>query len=144
MTSIEWLFEQIEGEGDIQRDVLSNVLEIKISVSNFLEIKRIAKEMHKQEILDAFVECWKENMPEGYVCKQSAEYYYSITDGSKGSGMSEIPNNLIEAVLSLTEISDEEIEKAAADYDNGVLYGPPLLHFEQGAFWYREQLKQKQ
>ena len=41
------------------------------------------------------------------------------------------------------EISDEEIEKAARDYDNAVIYGPPLLHFEQGAFWYREQLKQK-
>jgi hypothetical protein len=54
MTSIEWLFEQIEGEGDIQRDVLSNVLEIKISVSNFLEIKRISKEMHKKELGDAW------------------------------------------------------------------------------------------
>ena len=42
------------------------------------------------------------------------------------------------------EISDEEIEKAALDYDNGVIYGPPLVHFEQGAFWYREQLKQRQ
>ena len=41
------------------------------------------------------------------------------------------------------EISDEEIEKAARDYDNSVIYEPPLLHFEQGAFWYREQLKQK-
>jgi hypothetical protein len=40
------------------------------------------------------------------------------------------------------EISDEEIEKAARDYDNSVIYGPPLLHFEQGAFWYREQLNQ--
>lgn len=41
------------------------------------------------------------------------------------------------------EISDEEIEKAARNYDNSVIYGPPLLHFEQGAFWYREQLKNK-
>jgi len=45
--------------------------------------------------------------------------------------------------LPQQEISDEKIEKAAADYDNGVLYGPPLVHFEQGAFWYREQLKSK-
>jgi hypothetical protein len=43
-----------------------------------------------------------------------------------------------------TEISDEEIEKAALDYDNSVIYGPPLVHFEQGAFWYREQLKSRQ
>lgn len=45
------------------------------------------------------------------------------------------------AQLPQQEISDEEIEKAARDYDNSVIYGPPLLHFEQGAFWYREQLK---
>ena len=45
---------------------------------------------------------------------------------------------------SQTEISDEQIEKAARDYDNGDIYGPPLLHFEQGAFWYREQLKPRQ
>jgi len=47
------------------------------------------------------------------------------------------------AQLPQQEISDEKIEKAAADYDNSVIYGPPLLHFEQGAFWYREQLKQR-
>jgi len=38
-----------------------------------------AKEMEKQQIFDAFVECWKENMPEGYECKQSAENYYNKT-----------------------------------------------------------------
>jgi len=48
------------------------------------------------------------------------------------------------AELPQQEISDEEIEKAARDYDNAVIYGPPLLHFEQGAVWYREQLKSKQ
>jgi len=42
------------------------------------------------------------------------------------------------------EISDEQIEKAARDYDNAVIYGPPLVNFEQGAFWYREQLKSKE
>jgi hypothetical protein len=56
----------------------------------------------------------------------------------------ELPNLLIEfAKLSRQEISDEEIEKAARDYDNSVIYGPPLLHFEQGAFWYREQISLK-
>lgn len=33
----------------------------------------------KDHVIDAFVECWKENMPEGYECKQSAEYYYNET-----------------------------------------------------------------
>jgi HEPN domain-containing protein len=38
-----------------------------------------AKAMEKEQIIDAFVECWKENMPEGYECKQSAEQYYNET-----------------------------------------------------------------
>jgi len=38
-----------------------------------------AKEMEKEQIIDSFVECWKENMPEGYECKQSAEEYYNET-----------------------------------------------------------------
>ena len=36
-----------------------------------------AKEMEKEQIIDAFVECWKENMPDGYECKLSAEQYYN-------------------------------------------------------------------
>jgi len=35
--------------------------------------------LEKEQMIDAFVECWKENMPEGYECKQSAEYYYKET-----------------------------------------------------------------
>jgi hypothetical protein len=40
-----------------------------------------AKKMEKEQIIDSFVECWKENMPDGYECKQSAEYYYNETYG---------------------------------------------------------------
>jgi hypothetical protein len=54
-----------------------------------------------------------------------------------------IKEELLSSTSSQTEISDEDIEKAARDYDNIVIYGPPLVHFEQGAFWYREQLKNK-
>jgi hypothetical protein len=46
--------------------------------------------------------------------------------------------------LSQQEISDEEIWEASIDYDNGATYDTPIVHFQQGAFWYREQLKQKQ
>ena len=38
-----------------------------------------AKEMEGEQIKDAFVECWKENMPDGYECKLSAEEYYNET-----------------------------------------------------------------
>jgi len=50
---------------------------------------------------------------------------------------------MLDSQLFQQEISDEEIEKAARDYDNSVIYGPPLLHFEQGEFWYREQISLK-
>jgi hypothetical protein len=40
-----------------------------------------AKAMHKEEIENAFVECWKANMPDGYECKLSAKEYYNETFG---------------------------------------------------------------
>lgn len=42
------------------------------------EIKQ-AKQMEKEQIKDAFVECWKFNVPEGIDCKLSAEEYYNKT-----------------------------------------------------------------
>jgi len=63
--------------------------------------------------------------------KFTEEEWAKLNNGSKGSDEAEVPKQ---------EISDEDIEKAARDYDNSIIYGPPLVHFEQGAFWYREQL----
>jgi len=45
--------------------------------------------------------------------------------------------------LPQQEISDEEIWKASINYDNGAFSETPIVHFQQGAFWYREQLKTK-
>jgi len=61
--------------------------------------------------------------------------------GKVGNEYVEIFEKAKEMEEQQTEISDEEIEKAARDYDNGDIYGPPLVNFEQGAFWYREKLK---
>jgi hypothetical protein len=35
--------------------------------------------MEKEQIVDAYVECWKANMPDGYECRKSAEQYYNET-----------------------------------------------------------------
>jgi hypothetical protein len=121
MTSIEWLVKELKLEG-------------------YDHTIQQAKEMHRFEIEEAF----KHGRLPVLFGELTAEQYYQETFVSKGSGMSEKPNNHIDAQFPQQEISDEEIEKAARDYDNAVIYGPPLLHFEQGAFWYREQLKQKQ
>ena len=65
-TSIEWLVEQLKERGYAGEFPPHLLFEQ-------------AKQMHKEEIVNAFVECWKENMPEGYECKQSAEQYYNET-----------------------------------------------------------------
>ena len=65
-TAVEWLLQRFE-DGDMY------------NVEDAQFIKHQALAMEKEQIVDAFVECWKENMPEGYECKQSAEYYYNET-----------------------------------------------------------------
>ncbi len=36
-----------------------------------------AKAMEKEQIMDAFVECWKANVPDGIECKLDAQQYYN-------------------------------------------------------------------
>ena len=43
------------------------------------DILEQAKEMEKEQIKDAFVECWKLNVPDGIECKLDAEQYYNET-----------------------------------------------------------------
>ena len=45
--------------------------------AKLIKIEEQAKAMHKEEIENAFVECWKANMPDGYECKLSAKEYYN-------------------------------------------------------------------
>jgi HEPN domain-containing protein len=60
-TAVEWLVDKLK----------------IFATEEEMNIIELAKEMEKEQIIDSFVECWKENMPEGYECKQSAEYYYN-------------------------------------------------------------------
>jgi len=65
-TAVEWLLQRFE-DGDMY------------NVEDAQFIKHQALAMEKEQIVDAFVECWKENMPDGYECKLSAEQYYNET-----------------------------------------------------------------
>jgi len=58
MTSIEWLIDQLEQKGDMRETPSIRNLQLNIDTSDYLELKRQAKEMHKQEIIDA-AERWK-------------------------------------------------------------------------------------
>ena len=75
-TAVEWLEEQ--------QAHLFNQLEInEIEISEYKYyldlILNQAKEMEKEQMKDAFVECWKSNVPDGIECKLDAEQYYNET-----------------------------------------------------------------
>ena len=71
-TAVEWLIEQLLEQGYFDGNK-------PLTFTNLDHLQQQAKAMEKEQIIDAFVECWKENMPEGYECKQSAEQYYNET-----------------------------------------------------------------
>ena len=48
------------------------------------------------------------------------------------------------ATSSQTEISDEEIEQAAKEFERTKGYYYMITSFKEGIKWYREQLKQRQ
>jgi hypothetical protein len=63
-------------------DWLQDCLNIHFTFEQQMQFEGLfqqAKEMEKQQIIDAFFECWKANMPEGFECKLSAKEYYNET-----------------------------------------------------------------
>jgi hypothetical protein len=50
MTSIEWFISQLEDKGDMRETPSIRNLQLNIDTSDYLELKRQAKEMHKQEL----------------------------------------------------------------------------------------------
>jgi hypothetical protein len=64
MTSIEWLIDQLMERGFQEKNY---------------EILNQAKEMHKQEIIDAYVQCGKDNFDHIKVINMSAVEYYQET-----------------------------------------------------------------
>ena len=123
-----------------------------------------AKEMEKQQIIDAFWNGDNSDCTSEQNSKEFAEKYYNETYGSKGSDetlkenhigdinemVDQVPDvrkmveNTSFNTSSQTEISDEEIREQGIKYDNQTLSETPIAHFMEGAFWYREQLKQRQ
>lgn len=53
-----------------------------------------------------------------------------------------IPNTIKQTEqTSDKRINNDEIYKAALEYDNTTSYDTPITHFQMGAFWYREQIQ---
>lgn len=75
-TAVEWYNEQLNLYGDMafNKEITLGQYHIKKQ-----ELFQQAKEMEKQQIKDAFVECWKSNVPDGIECKLDSEEYYKET-----------------------------------------------------------------
>lgn len=68
-TALEYLIEKLDNNLDINHSWRTR---------QYIEQ---AKAMEKEQIKDAFVECWKANVPNGIECKLYAELYYNETYG---------------------------------------------------------------
>jgi len=137
MTSIEWLIDQLEQKGDMRETPSIRNLQLNIDTSDYLELKRQAKEMHKQEIIDTYL---LDELDSG---RKYAEQYYQETFVSKGSAETPMERKLLKSgfvdIVPKQEISDEEIDKQAEPIELGIY----RMFFKTGAKWYREQLKQR-
>ena len=67
-TAVEWLLENLNSEPYSEEEFNYNS-----------DCWDKALEMEKEQIKDAFVECWKSNVPDGIECKLDAEQYYNKT-----------------------------------------------------------------
>ena len=161
MTSIEWLIDQLEQKGDMRETSSIRNLQLNIDTSDYLELKRQAKEMHKQEIMNTYIIADSESTQED--SEHYALKFYERTYGSKGNDEVKeeslvekmIPHQLkynLDVMEKLTrtspqtEISDEEIEKSAKEWyekEGRVHYNAEIRAWVSACKWYREQLKSK-
>jgi hypothetical protein len=122
MTSIEWLIDQMFKQGYFDGNK-------PLTFTNLDHLQQQAVEMHKEEIKNAWDNRNKDVIKSD---GKTAEQYYNENYGSKGSDITS----------SQTEISDEEIEKAANYFYPLIGEQSKKALWKSGCKWYREQLKQ--
>jgi len=74
-TAVDWL-----------EDELAKKLKYIIENKHYVLMEILfnhAKQIEKEQIKDAFVGCWKSNIPDGIECKLDAEKYYNETYGKE-------------------------------------------------------------
>jgi hypothetical protein len=81
-TAVEWLDEQIQ-ERVIAQDVVARKMIIEISMEDYMDIKRQAKEKEKEQIEDAHIEGQRvfDKHPHTQWTNDQAEQYYNETYG---------------------------------------------------------------
>ena len=54
MTAVQWFIEQLEQKGDASENVSIRRIQISVDVSDYLKLIRQAKQMEKDQIINAF------------------------------------------------------------------------------------------
>lgn len=126
-TAVRWLAEAISKLGYVSTDILEQ-----------------AEEMQKQQMRNAVLEQINSRSLKK-VCEEYFDEHYNETYVSKGSDEVEFYKKELEdernrVTSSQTEISDEEIGQEFKHYSDSWEIRQAL---EEGAKWYREQLKSK-
>ena len=88
-TAVQWLISQVMYEYEIYTDEEGDFIDKpKIAYygshqecTDLSEFVKKALEIEKEQMKDAFVECYKANVPDGFECKLDAEQYYNETYG---------------------------------------------------------------
>jgi hypothetical protein len=80
-TAVEWFIEELEYKGDLRETPSIRNIQLNIDTSDYMELKVQAKEMEKQQIINAFwngdnTDCTSEQNIEEF-----ADQYYNETYG---------------------------------------------------------------
>ena len=78
-TAVQWFIEQLEQKGDASENVSIRRVQISIDVSDYLELKRQAKQMEKKQIEDA----WEDGVRSDNGFFETFEQYYKEQYGGK-------------------------------------------------------------
>jgi len=57
-TAVEWFIEQLEQKGDMRETPSIRNLQLNINTSDYLDLKRQAKAMERQQIKEAYMNGW--------------------------------------------------------------------------------------
>jgi hypothetical protein len=79
-TAVDWFIEQLEQKGDAWENVSIRKVQISIDVSDYLDLKRQAKQMEKEQIEDAYFIGGRDSQINRY---RGMHEYYKQTYGGK-------------------------------------------------------------
>jgi LmbE family N-acetylglucosaminyl deacetylase len=86
-TAVQWFIEQLEEKGVAYENVSFRKIQISIDVSDYLDLKRQAKQMEKEQIENAyeigFADAWDDARYDDEPTYIGAEQYYEQTYGGK-------------------------------------------------------------